>query len=1232
MKYTLHKLHNPARGRWRCKLIIGALLLSLVLGTVMGVWVSAETDATATVLNFKDPAASSVDDVVIPQGEVVASLLGEIPDEEVAYLNTHSGYALVTSAIPKDKMLVHVLDDGLSVIAYAYSYTTAEGATVMWLPFAAENTAYPAEVSLLDYDMDLDLYRGTLPGSKGDTVEIYYTASFILPQDTALSMINEGYFAAEHLVEKMQDYEAQYALWLPKHEQYTAYVTELAAWELQKTLYDAYCEEQAAFDAWWQDHDEKEVAMNAYLAQKSAFETWEQYKKDLAAYEAYMELVHATPELKQEYEAQMTVAFSQLNLMNRMFIKSELASGKPASFADVLGGGPADFILSNQTMLKQIEGVDSEDVDRCVRATFALRRLILGKKDENGNTLSVGYQELTEHEAQYTFYIENREELVFYLNDLYDAMMALGSVEYVQKELDDRGAMVAFKNFLANLYVQSRLMDDTLELDRDLTYLDTPLYEMVEEELVWEDTFDTYPLEVYPQPPFTSDDVPPVEYPGEAPPEAQDPGDAPAPVPDPEYAPEEPTPVEDPGNPPAVVPDPGEAPMAPNMTEEERGLYELARENGLMQRTEADMTYGSTVYVTQRGAVSAVSGKRFTVTVMNHEGKLLQSRNLVFGTRFLDVFTPPTVNMGDGTVYTFVGWSLEKTPLPQNKEQRFHTISIDDVVMAMELYPVYVMCHHPGDAATCTEDQTCTVCGEILTPALGHDYEATVTPPTCTEGGYTTHICSRCKDTYTDTPTDKLDHTEGDAATCTEDQTCTACGEILTPALGHDYEATVTDPTCTEDGYTTHTCSRCKDTYTDTPTEKLGHTAGNEATCTEDQTCTACGEVLTPALGHDYEATVTDPTCTEGGYTTHTCSRCKDTYTDTTTEKLDHTEGNAATCTEDQTCTVCGEILTPALGHDYDAIVTEPTCTEDGYTTHTCSRCEDTYTDTPTDKLGHTEGNEPTCTGDQTCTVCGEILTPALGHDYEATVTAPTCTEGGYTTHTCSRCEDTYTDTPTEKLGHTAGDEATCTEDQTCTVCGEVLTPALGHDYEATVTPPTCTEDGYTTHTCSRCKDTYTDTPTEAKGHTYGDWVIDLEAAPGVEGHKYAECERCGHRKEETIEALPPQTEETESESDDTQTEPSDETETSGKDPEKDTEIVTDEETQGTTATDKAETESDSTSAPILATPEVKWYAKILGAVGLPSLVLIAGAVIGGGAAGITILVMRASRKKREKR
>ena len=77
-------------------------------------------------------------------------------------------------------------------------------------------------------------------------------------------------------------------------------------------------------------------------------------------------------------------------------------------------------------------------------------------------------------------------------------------------------------------------------------------------------------------------------------------------------------------------------------------------------------------------------------------------------------------------------------------------------------------------------------------------------------------------------------------------------------------------------------------------------------------------------------------------------------------------------------------------------MVTVPTCTEKGYTTHTCSRCGDAYTDTEVAALGHTEGAEANCRSDQTCTVCGTVLTEKLGHDYKAVVTAPTCTEKGY--------------------------------------------------------------------------------------------------------------------------------------------------------------------------------------------------------------------------------------------
>ena len=66
--------------------------------------------------------------------------------------------------------------------------------------------------------------------------------------------------------------------------------------------------------------------------------------------------------------------------------------------------------------------------------------------------------------------------------------------------------------------------------------------------------------------------------------------------------------------------------------------------------------------------------------------------------------------------------------------------------------------------------------------------------------------------------------------------------------------------------------------------------------------------------------------------------------------------------------------------HNYTAVVTAPTCTTAGFTTHTCS-CGDSYTDTSVDALGHTAGAEATCTTAQTCTVCGVQLAPALGHD-----------------------------------------------------------------------------------------------------------------------------------------------------------------------------------------------------------------------------------------------------------
>ena len=70
-----------------------------------------------------------------------------------------------------------------------------------------------------------------------------------------------------------------------------------------------------------------------------------------------------------------------------------------------------------------------------------------------------------------------------------------------------------------------------------------------------------------------------------------------------------------------------------------------------------------------------------------------------------------------------------------------------------------------------------------------------------------------------------------------------------------------------------------------------------------------------------------------------------------------------------------------------------------------------------------------------------------MGHEYEESVTLPTCTQKGYTTHSCSRCSDNYVDTYVDALGHTGG-AATCTEQAVCTRCNEKYGKALGHDYQ----------------------------------------------------------------------------------------------------------------------------------------------------------------------------------------
>lgn len=274
---------------------------------------------------------------------------------------------------------------------------------------------------------------------------------------------------------------------------------------------------------------------------------------------------------------------------------------------------------------------------------------------------------------------------------------------------------------------------------------------------------------------------------------------------------------------------------------------------------------------------------------------------------------------------------------------------------------------------------------------------------------------------------------------------------------------------------------------------------------------------------HSYEeVSRLDSTCTMHGEVIEECIGCGDTRT-TTLELADHSPAQAvrenvveASCTQEgsydlvEYCDYCHAELSrvaktePMRNHQFgEYVVTPADCTNNETRTATCIYCGETDTTmVPDTALGHSftnyvSNNDADCihNGTETakCDRCDETDTrieenSALGHEYEVEVISATCTDSGYTLHTCTRCNDSYTSDFQDALGHIDGEEEseillepTCTavgkklvtiHCERCgveTFSGERFIEMLGHDFEIK------TFDGEVVGVdCSRCDETKT--------------------------------------------------------------------------------------------------------------------------------------------------------------
>ncbi len=300
-------------------------------------------------------------------------------------------------------------------------------------------------------------------------------------------------------------------------------------------------------------------------------------------------------------------------------------------------------------------------------------------------------------------------------------------------------------------------------------------------------------------------------------------------------------------------------------------------------------------------------------------------------------------------------------------------------------------------------------------------------------------------------------------ANCTTPKTCSLCGETEGEALGHSYGEAVETvaPDCTNAGEKQSTCSACGDVKTET-IAALGHNY-------VDGVCAVCGEAqpLEVTIETFANTGVLDGTAsiswTNGGfqftaYKAGSSSAIRTSDADhfriyahnkvvvsgLNDEKLTKVQFNATSASY-------ATVLGGCTAEGWEVSV------DDTVVTFTATAANGADSLTIEDVSAQTR-------------VSSVIITPYVAsesdceHDYVGVETqAPTCTETGVTTYTCSKCGESYTE-----------DIAT-----------------IPHDYAESIVDSTCTATGTKAYTCSVCGDNYSE-EIPMKSHNYVDDVCDV--------------------------------------------------------------------------------------------------------------------------------------------
>ena len=555
--------------------------------------------------------------------------------------------------------------------------------------------------------------------------------------------------------------------------------------------------------------------------------------------------------------------------------------------------------------------------------------------------------------------------------------------------------------------------------------------------------------------------------------------------------------------------------------------------------------------------------------------------------------------------YVFEGWYWDEGTW----EKAFTANSLLDAPLSsnMRVYAKFIVPHEHEYATTVItpscENEGYTIykcaCGEQYTddivPATGHTYnkkvldeEYLVSVANCTtpetyhfscacgkEGDETFTVGSALEHRFTTYISDGNATTEADGTKtahcdnsgCNATDTVTDIGSKLPISHTHSYTSIVTYPTCTEQGFTTHTCG-CGDSYVDAYVRANGHSYDNGL-------CKVCGNPapvgstgLVYTLSDDkssYEVagigTCTDsdiiiPSMYDGKAVTGICenafnncgSKLKSITIPNTITRIGN--GAFANClgltsvTFEEGCRLthisnslffsCSNLVSIKIPSSVVSIGANAFywCNSLTEISFEGSKC---WYVTKTE--GATSGTYISLNNiSQNATYLRKTYDDyywyanSVGHNYDTVLTSPTCTEQGYITYTCINCGDSYIDNYVKAAGHsftnyvsdgnaTVESDGTktahcdndgCNATDTITDVGSKLPDTHMHSYTSVVTQPTCTQQGFTTHTCG-CGDSYVDAYTDALNHNEISHEGKVASCMEIGWEAYVTCSRCDY-------------------------------------------------------------------------------------------------------------------------